>query len=85
MDITQNTSQICEPQKDLEVFRQLVFTHAPALGRLLDNLDAGIVPEPLEVMSAISQGVAYFTEHGPGQDKPDQLVGIYPGMSCDTC
>jgi len=43
-------------------YRRWVFSHMPALGRLLDNLDAGNTPTFLDIMTAISEMVALYTE-----------------------
>lgn len=85
MNITKGPPQNCKPEIYLEEFRLLVFLHAPGLARLLDDLDAGIFPEPLEVMIAISQGVDYFTEPGPKPVFRDQLVGFCPWVGCSSC
>lgn len=85
MNTKQEPHTDCQEKVELNIFRQLVFTHAPALGSLLDQLEAGIIPEPLAVMSAISQGVAYFTERDQAQDKDDPLVANCPDGLCPTC
>lgn len=77
--------QTCYPKKDLTDYRRLVFTHAPALGRLLDQLDAGIIPNYLELMSAISQSVAYFTEGEAYPFLRDPSGEIPPGSYCPSC
>ena len=49
-------------QQDLNEYRRGVFSHTPALGRLLDALDAGSTPTFLDIMAAISEMVAFHTE-----------------------
>lgn len=85
MKIIKEPPQICKPQIKLDEYRRLVFLHAPALGILLDNLDAGINPEPLAVMAAISQGVAYLTNSSGAQGNP--LACGIPGApaGCSSC
>lgn len=64
---------------DNDDFRHFVLTHAPALAQLLDVLDAGLTPDWLQVLAAISQGVEYLTddntqacrETGPGEMPQD--------------
>lgn len=85
MNTIKQSAQNRKPEIDLAEFRRLVFLHAPALGLLLDQLEAGILQEPLEVMIAISQCVSYFTESGPQQDFPAQQGEICPGRYCPLC
>ena len=85
MSIFREPHIYCVAQTELEDFRQHVLLHAPALASLLDLLDAGIIPTPLEVMTGISQSVAYFTDGqllhgdplGPGETPP--------GRYCASC
>lgn len=43
-------------------YRSYVYSRIPALGRLLDALDAGTTPNFLDVMAALSDLVAFYTE-----------------------
>ena len=52
----------CAGQTASDEYRRGVFLHMPALGRLLDLLDAGSSPTFLDIMAAISQMVAFKVE-----------------------
>ncbi len=85
MKTIKEPQQNCKLQNPLDAFRKRVHENAPGLARLLDDLDAGVTPGPLEVMIAISQGVAYFTD---GQAFP--VVDAEPGLAgpaarCRAC
>ena len=52
----------CNGQTVSDEYRRRVFEHMPAVGRLLDQLDAGSTPTFLDIMAAISESVAFYTE-----------------------
>jgi len=62
MYIIQEQDDSAKGQTRDDEYRRWVFSHMPAVGRLLDALDAGETPNFLDVMSAISQEVAFYTE-----------------------
>lgn len=85
MNTTQEPHQNCKLQMSLSELRRNVHVHAPALGALLDLLDEGIMPTPIEVMLGISESVAYFTEGvpSPGESRAQCTRGA-PGF-CPMC
>jgi len=85
MSIFREPQTKCVAQTELEDFRQRVLLNAPGLARLLDNLDAGIFPEPLEVMIAISQSVGYFTDGKQLHGNPLGPGETPPGRYCASC
>lgn len=85
MSTTKTTPRICEAKNQLEEFRLSVRLQAPALAEVLDQLDAGKNPNPLDVMAAISQGVAYLTAGPPGLEDPPPCVEAAAGRVCWSC
>jgi len=62
MAIIQEQEECAKGQTVSDEYRSRVFSHMPAVGRLLDALDAGETPNFLDIMSAISEEVAFYTE-----------------------
>lgn len=58
-------------------FRKFLLTHAPALAQLLDALDAGVQPDFLTIMAALSESVEYFTTRDNDQASQEPC-----GCSC---
>jgi len=85
MTNAKTTTRICEVVNDLDEFRKSVCLQAPALASVLDQLDAGVQPSPLEVMIAISEGVEYLTGSCQVPEDPHQLAGLRPGRLCPAC
>lgn len=70
---------------DLIQYRRWVFCHMPALGRLLDNLDAGNTPTFLDIMAAISESVAFYTECDSNSECPVPDIYLMSGKYCRFC
>lgn len=66
-------------------FRELVFEHMPAMGHLLDNLDAGVTPNWLDVLLAVSQSVDYYTVGAQEQCRLLPAAERGPGQYCSSC
>lgn len=85
MSMTKTPRRICAAENDLKEFQISVRLEAPALADLLDQLVAGKNPDPLDVMSAISQGVEFLTRGKEVRSIP-QACGISaPGRVCSSC
>lgn len=72
----------CKEQTVSDEYRRWVFEHMPAMGSLLDKLDAGTSPTFLDIMAAISEIVAFTTEC---DSICNQLVGKNISMSGKYC
>ena len=72
-------------QSELDKFRIEVMLHAPAFAQLLDKLDTGVQPDPIEVMLAISDCVAWLTGDASIDSFSEGLrCGMHAGY-CPTC
>lgn len=85
MSTLQEPRLLFKSEIDLTEFRELVYANAPALGRLLDSLDAGKSPGPIAVMDAISQSVAYFTNGESVLARPKGIVDPQGARFCPSC
>ena len=75
----------CEGRSALDEYRRGVFLHMPALGRLLDLLDAGTTPTFLDTMAAISEMVAFYTEHDYLESEEYIRFSEMSGNNCRFC
>jgi len=66
-------------------YRRWVFSHMPALGRLLDQLDAGNTPTFLDIMSAISESVAFYTDCDSLEGEDSLRFSEMSGNKCLFC
>lgn len=62
MSIVQEPQMSCTGQSVSDEYRRWVFSVMPAMGRLLDQLDAGATPTFLDVWAGLSESVAFYTE-----------------------
>lgn len=85
MTIIQEPHVPCKGQQVSNEYRRGVFSHTPALGRLLDNLDAGITPTFLDVIAAISEMVAFQTECDPLESEQCLRFSEMSGKYCRFC
>lgn len=85
MTIIQEPQIRCKAKSDLNEYRRWVFQHMPALGRLLDNLDAGNTPNFLDIMAAISESVAFYTEGDSFPVDPQEENILMSGKYCRFC
>ena len=72
----------CKGQTTTNEYRRWVFSHMPAAGRLLDDLDSGSVPDWFAVWSALSEAVEYLTTRDI--DSAQQEPFSCPG-NCRVC
>jgi len=82
MSIIQEPHIRCKGKSPDDEYRSRVFHDTPALGRLLDSLDAGTTPTFLDIMTAISEMVAFHTN--PDLLESDESVR-FPEMSQKNC
>ena len=66
-------------------YKTMVFLHMPALGRLLDLLDAGTTPTFLDTMAAISEMVAFYTEDDSLESEESLRFFNMSGKICRFC
>jgi len=66
-------------------YKEWVFSHMPAVGRLLDALDAGSTPTFLDIMSALSQMVAFLTECDQKEGCMSTTFFLMSGKRCRFC
>lgn len=85
MTRTKSTRRICEARNDLQEFRLQVISMAPGLAEVLDQLDAGKSPSPLEVLQAISEGVEYLTGSRELPDAQAQVCEQTSARVCSAC
>lgn len=85
MSIIQKPQLSCEGKTIPIEYRRWVFEHMPAVGRLLDELDAGIIPEWLEVMTALSQCVEYLTTSDSFPDSQHSAGNTSSARYCPFC
>jgi len=85
MSIIQEPHIRCKGQTVSDEYRRGVFSHMPALGRLLDNLDAGSTPTFLDIMAAISELVAFYTECDSFPVDPQEENILMSGKYCRFC
>lgn len=82
MCIIQEQEGSAKRLSELAEYQRMVKKHMPALGRLLDSLEAGETPNFLDIMAAISESVAFYTEC---DYKSEELVGLSEKMSENNC
>ena len=75
----------CEGRSALDEYRRGVFSKAPALGSLLDNLDAGSTPTFLDILAAISEMVAFYTECDYLESEECVRFFNMSGKKCQNC
>jgi len=75
----------CTGQTVSDEYRREVFLHMPALGRLSDLLDAGTTPTFLDIMAAISEMVAFYTEHDYLESEECVRFSEMSGNNCRFC
>lgn len=66
-------------------YRSWVFEHMPEVGRLLDALDAGSTPNFLDIMAALSELVAFYTEGDLNQGCESTTFSEMSGKRCRFC
>lgn len=66
-------------------YRKGVFLHMPALGRLLDELESGTVPNWFAVMEALSEAVEYVTMRNTGSAQKEAFNSTCNGRCCTNC
>ena len=74
-----------KPQSALDEYKTMVFLHMPALWRLLDLLDAGREFNFLDIMAAISEMVAFYTEHDSLEGVESLRFSEMSGNNCRFC
>lgn len=72
----------CKGQTVSNEYRRWVFSRMPDVGSLLDLLDAGETPTFLDIIAAISDLVAFYTECDP---KINRQVEENIFMSVNNC
>ena len=72
----------CELQSQLREYQTTLRSGAPALASLLDILEVGGTPNFLDVMSALSDLVAFYTDHDTNSND-QELNGL--GRSEKKC
>lgn len=85
MTIIQEPHIRCKEQSVSDEYRKWVFERMPAMGRLLDQLDAGRSPDALDVMGGLSEMVAFSTDCEKNDYAAAQLKSLLPGKSCSSC
>lgn len=85
MNIVQEPRIYCKRKTKLEQFRCEVQKRAPELACLLDKLEAGIIPDSLEVLIAISQSVEFFTGSANIERFAGGVEQAPTGSYCATC
>lgn len=85
MSIIQEPHVLSEVQTVSDEYRRGVFEHMPAVGRLLDFLDAGTTPTFLDIMAAISEMVAFHTECDSLESEQCLRFSEMSGKYCRFC
>ena len=85
MSTIQEPQVSCNGQTVSDEYRRWVFEHMPAVGLLLDQLDAGSTPNFLDVMSAISESVALYTEGDSLESVESLRFFVMSGKYCRFC
>ena len=66
-------------------YRRWVFSHMPAMGRLLDKLDAGGELNFLDIMGGLSEMVAFYTECDSLEGVESMRISGMSGKYCRFC
>ena len=82
MSTIQDPQMACKGKNVSDEDRRWVFSRMPQMGALLDKLDAGETPNFLDILTAISNLVAFATECDPN---PNQLQEKNISMSGNNC
>ncbi len=69
----------------MQNFRSDITEHAPAFAQLLDKSDAGVQPDTLEVLAAISQMVAWLTDDANIDTYSEYLRNLLRPGACTSC
>ena len=85
MSIIQEPHVACKGQTTPEEYRRWVFSHMPAVGSLLDKLDAGGELNFLDVMAGISEIVAFYTEGDSLESEESVRFSVMSGKYCRFC
>jgi len=75
----------CKAKSVSDEYRRWVFSHMAAMGRLLDQLDAGSIPNFLDIMAAISESVAFYTEGDSLESDESMRFFEMSGKYCRFC
>lgn len=85
MSTIQEPHTRCTGQTVSDEYRRWVFSHIPALGRLLDKLDAGSTPNFLDIMAGLSEMVAFYTECDSLESEEYKRFSEMSGKYCRFC
>lgn len=85
MSIIQGPQRGCKQQTACDEYRKWVFSQMPAVGRLLDQLDARESPTFLDIMAAISEMVAFTTEGDSLESVESLRFSVMSGKYCRFC
>ena len=75
----------CAGFNQQEAYIDTLRNHLPALERLFTGLDAGTTPNFLDMMSALSEIVAFYTDCDTPADEIDVLIQSMSQNKCRFC
>ena len=85
MNTIQEPHVLYKGQQVSDEYRRWVFSRMPHVGSLLDLLDAGRSPTFLDIITAISDLVAFYTECDPKVNRQVEKNILMSGNNCRFC